>query len=107
MTLTKVKNPKLKIKYSKISWIWIPQFYKNKLIWKENLGVPECTQMPSYHFKWLLIHVSFTLGCKQYWEQRIWLAEYSNDDYQEAVSTWPWIDNKTFKSTWKNHLLKG
>jgi hypothetical protein len=42
----------------------------------------------------------------KYYEQKLWLEKYCNNDYDKAKSTWPWIDGETKESTWNDNFFE-
>lgn len=95
-------------------WIqigWPIKISRHELGWKDKYDSPRFEYAPGfyiYFFRWqfCMWEVSPVGETDQYYEQKLWLEEYSNNDYDEAKSTWPWVDGHTKKSTWDDKFFE-
>jgi hypothetical protein len=101
--------------FNRYYWIqigWPIKFKKLKLGWKDKYDTPRFEWCPAfyiYFFRWqfCIFWVSPTDDrTDKYYEQKIWLEKYSDNDYDKAKSTWPWIDGETKVSTWNDNFFE-
>jgi hypothetical protein len=103
----KIKKPKYSWQiYRNYKFNLIPNIVKDGLMWKDKFETPRCEKPPTLKIAWLFWEYYGSWGSDEYWEQRLWLEEYCNNDYKKAVETWGWVDMDTEKSTWDDKLLK-
>lgn len=96
-----MKKAKFKLQFFKnYRFLWLPQFWKTKLRWKDKFETPRCEMEPSFKLEWLWFGIYGSWGDDEYWEQWLWFKYYSNENYEAAKETWPWIDSETRKSSW-------
>ncbi|MFA5207451.1 MAG: hypothetical protein WC428_02225 [Candidatus Paceibacterota bacterium] len=84
----------------------IPNFRKNKLLWKDKFESPRCELIPQFRFEWLWFGFYGAQGNDEYWEQWLWLYKYCNGNIEKAKETWGWTDYYTKKSTWNELYVK-
>jgi hypothetical protein len=101
--------------FNRYYWIQIGspiKFKKLKLGWKDKYDTPRFEWPPAfyiYFFRWqfCIFWVSPTDDrTDKYYEQKIWLEKYCNNDYNKAKETWPWVDGKTKVSTWNDNFFE-
>ena len=81
-------------------FLFIPQFIKRKLMWKDKFGIPNCEREPYFLFEWLWISIYGVWGECDYWEQWLWTYKYNDGDVLKAKNTWMWHDIDGKISTW-------
>lgn len=89
--------------YKNHEFLFIPHFYKQKLMWKDKFDTPRCEREPHFYFTWLWFGVYGVWGDDEYWEQWLWVYKYNDGDVEKAKREWGWVDSETKESTWKNY----
>ena len=89
--------------YLNYKFRFLPYFRTQELRWKDKWNSPRCEIVPSFTFEWLWFGLYISNGTDDWWEQKLWLTEYCNNDLQKAKETWGWIDYDTKESTWKDY----
>lgn len=95
-------------------WIqigWPIKITWHELGWKDKYDTPRYEWCPGFyifffHWQFCIFKVSPVGDISQYYEQKIWLEEYSDGDYDKAKSTWPWVDGHTKESTWDDKFFE-
>lgn len=68
-----------------------PYTYMNKrLLWKDKFETPRIELIPRYMLTWLWFTIEIVQGDDDDWEWYLWVMEYSNNDLQKAIKTYPW-----------------
>jgi hypothetical protein len=99
-----MRNPKLSIRFFRsYRFLFLPEFTKNRLRWKDKFETPRCETPPSFRISWLWWGLYGIWEDDDYWEQWLWINEYNNGNEEEARKTWHWIDGMTKESTWKEY----
>lgn len=87
-------------------------FEMRDLMWKHKYDTPRHEHDPYISirlFKYFKLTIMFQAPdgdtwSDDYWEQILWLTEYSNNDPVIAAGTWPW-KNYDDKSTWRHEYM--
>ena len=95
-------------------WIeigWPIKITWHGLGWKDKYDTPRFEYAPGFYiffFHWQLCMwtVSPIGDTDKYYEQKLWLEKYSNNDYNKAKKTWPWVDGHTKESTWDDKFFE-
>lgn len=99
-----IKKPKFQIFLRRNhSFFWFPRLTRRRLSWKDKWGTPRCEDSPHFYLEWTWLVLSGFWGCDGYWEQKLWITEYSDGDHTKAKATWPW-KNSANESTWVDEL---
>ena len=109
-------------KYSFKEWDYYPVLWCSKpayihimfhdVMWKDKYDTPRFEVAPyiwihiyKMNLVWYWSYPKRRYLEDEYWEQALWYLYYSNSDIKKAKKTWPWIEFKSHKSTWKNKYL--
>jgi hypothetical protein len=95
-------------------WIqigWPIKITWHGLGWKDKYDTPRFEFAPGFYiffFHWQLCiwEVSPISRTDKYYEQKLWLEKYSNNNYNKAKETWPWVDGQTKESTWDDKFFE-
>jgi hypothetical protein len=94
-------------------WIeigWPIKITWHGLGWKDKYDTPRFEFAPGFyiyffHWQFCIWKVSPIGRTDLYYEQKLWLEKYSDNDYNKAKETWPWVDGHTKKSTWDDKFF--
>jgi len=95
-------------------WIqigWPIKITWHGLGWKDKYDTPRFEFAPGFyiyffHWQFCMWKVSPDGDNDRYYEQKLWLEKYSNNDYNKAKETWPWVDGRTKESTWNDKFFE-
>jgi len=95
-------------------WIqigWPIKITWHGLGWKDKYDTPRFEFAPGFyiyffHWQFCMWEVSPDGDNDRYYEQKLWLEKYSNNDYNKAKETWPWVDGQTKESTWNDKFFE-
>lgn len=95
-------------------WIqigWPIKITWHGLGWKDKYDTPRFEFSPGFyiyffHWQFCTWEVSPTSRTDKYYEQKLWLEKYSDNNYNKAKETWPWVDGQTKESTWDDKFFE-
>ncbi len=95
-------------------WIqigWPIKITWHGLGWKDKYDTPRFEFAPGFyifffHWQFCIWEVSPISRNDKYYEQKLWLEKYSNNNYNKAKETWPWVDGQTKESTWDDKFFE-
>lgn len=95
-------------------WIqigWPIKITWHGLGWKDKFNTPRFEYAPGFyiyffHWQFCMWTVSPDGDNDKYYEQKLWLESYCNNDYNKAKETWPWVDGRTKESTWDDKFFE-
>lgn len=95
-------------------WIqigWPIKITWHGLGWKDKFNTPRFEYAPGFyiyffHWQFCMWKVSPNGDNDKYYEQKLWLDMYCNNDYNKAKETWPWVDGRTKESTWDDNFFE-
>ena len=95
-------------------WIqigWPIKTASHGLGWKDKYDTPRFEYAPGFyifffHWQFCMWDVSSNGDSDKYYEQKLWLEKYSDNDYNKAKETWPWVDGHTKESTWDDKFFE-
>ena len=65
-------------------------FINRNLRWKDKFESPRVETVPQYRLSWLWFRINVIQGNDDDWEWYLWVTEYSDNDIQRAIDTFPW-----------------
>ena len=89
---------------------------KVSLGWKDKYGTPRFEWPPQFHIYFFglqfcmwevapLLDGELFPNNDLYYEMKLWIEKYCEEDINKAKETWGWVDVDTNKSTWKDEYI--
>jgi hypothetical protein len=95
-------------------WIqigWPIKITWHGLGWKDKYDTPRFEFAPGFyiyffHWQFCVWTVSPIGRTDSYYEQKLWLEKYCNNNYNKAKETWTCVDGDTKESTWDDNFFE-